>query len=158
MHLEKLTSPSRYTPQVLKHFFRVLMNVIHKPGNGPVNIHLILVKYIGNDRVLEPFPQAFDRIQLRQVQKRCDVGRRHPLKNGLPVQHIRNTKERNVGMMAVGGHLLLLAHFWPSGPQDLIRPDMGFVVVRHRLGPKYRSAESRTVSFDGRVSESLPGT
>ncbi|ATA58761.1 hypothetical protein GS458_0298 [Geobacillus stearothermophilus] len=69
MHLEKLTFASRCTPQASKHLFRLLIYIFHKPGNGLVNIHLIFVKHIGNDRILEPFPQAFDGIQLWGIRR-----------------------------------------------------------------------------------------
>lgn len=63
MHLEKLTSTLPSTPQALKHFFRASENVVHKPGNGSVNVHSVFMEHIGHDGIFEPFPQPFDRIQ-----------------------------------------------------------------------------------------------
>jgi len=38
---------------VLKCFFYVLENAVHKPRNGSVNMFLIFVNHIGNDCILE---------------------------------------------------------------------------------------------------------
>ncbi len=68
MHLEKLIFASRCTPQASKHVFGALINVIHKPGDGAIHIHLVFVKHIRNDIIFEPFPQAFDGVQLRGIR------------------------------------------------------------------------------------------
>jgi hypothetical protein len=59
-------------PSTSKHVFGVLINVTHKPSNDVINIHLVIVKHIRNDRVFELFTHAFDGIQLWGVRRQQD--------------------------------------------------------------------------------------
>ena len=47
------------------------------------------------------------------------------MKDRVSVKYIHGPKERNVGMMA----MLLLTHFRPNGPQDLVRADIDYKFI-----------------------------
>ena len=67
MHLEKLTSRLRNTPQASQHVFRAFLNGMNKSLNRSQDLMAVFVKGVGGHRILQPFPQTLDRVELRRV-------------------------------------------------------------------------------------------
>jgi hypothetical protein len=95
-----------------------------------------------------------------KIQKRRRIRSGCSMKNGVggPMENIHCPKYRNVGMMAIRGHLFLPAGLRSSGPQDLIRPDMSFIGIQKNRIDEIHLFFKRLLLFGIAFGQGIGGT